>query len=384
MRRVPRGRPGLAGSWERFARWWHRVLSSPSFQRNSARCWATRWLALRRTRAVFDLCAGFVYSRVLQAAVRSNLLEVLAERGPRTVEELSNVLQLSQEATRKLLRATTALQLTAARGDDRYDLGRHGAALLGNPSLRSMLDHQDLLYRDLADPLKVLGGAPTSLRRYWSYDSGPQGPDPETAATYSSLMAESLAPLADDALETGVLRGARSLLDVGGGEGAFLERVHRSDPSIRLHLLERPAVAERARKRLAAAGVGPVDISTADARTDAYPGPVDAVSLVRVLHDHDDPEALAILRRARAALGDGGRLVVVEPMRGIRGTQCVSDVYFNLYLAALGQGRTRSLGELNRLFRAAGFAPGQRIRTLRPHFTQVVVTQPETSAGCEF
>jgi demethylspheroidene O-methyltransferase len=190
--------------------------------------------------------------------------------------------------------------------------------------------------------------------------------------------------LADDALETGVLRGARSLLDVGGGEGAFLERVHRSDPSIRLHLLERPAVAERARKRLAAAGVGPVDISTADARTDAYPGPMDAVSLVRVLHDHDDPEALAILRRARAALGAGGRLVVVEPMRGIPGTQCVSDVYFNLYLAALGQGRTRSLGELNRLFRAAGLAPGQRIRTLRPHFTQVVVTQPETSAGCEF
>src|ERR1700730_3252993 len=47
----------------------------------------------------------------------------------------------------------------------------------------------------------------------------------------------------------------RCLLDVGGGEGVFLAAVATRAPALRLMLLDLPAVAERARTRLAAAGL---------------------------------------------------------------------------------------------------------------------------------
>ena len=65
-----------------------RLLASPGFQRTAAAFPLTRPIARRRARALFDLCAGFVYSQVLLACVRLRLFDILAE-GPQTVAALS-------------------------------------------------------------------------------------------------------------------------------------------------------------------------------------------------------------------------------------------------------------------------------------------------------
>jgi hypothetical protein len=57
------------------------LLASPRFRRWAAAFPLTRPIARRRTRDLFDLCAGFVYSQVLYACVRLRLFEILAE-GP--------------------------------------------------------------------------------------------------------------------------------------------------------------------------------------------------------------------------------------------------------------------------------------------------------------
>ncbi len=48
----------------------------------------TRPIARRRTRALFDLCAGFVYSQILLACVQLQLFDILAER-PATAAALA-------------------------------------------------------------------------------------------------------------------------------------------------------------------------------------------------------------------------------------------------------------------------------------------------------
>ena len=102
-----------------------------------------------------------------------------------------------------------------------------GAALLGVPGLEQMILHHDVLYRDLADPVAFLrGGADTELARFWPYVFGAVPPtDPQTAATYSDLMAESQALVAEETLRQVALRGVTHLMDVGGGSGAFLPAV---------------------------------------------------------------------------------------------------------------------------------------------------------------
>jgi SAM-dependent methyltransferase len=84
------------------------------------------------------------------------------------------------------------------------------------------------------------------------------------------------------------------------------------------------------------------------------PWPVrgDLIILARVLHDWDDPEALAILRHARAALNPGGRLAIVEMLRDPidhGGALC------DLHLLAVTGGRERTLGEFNDMLEKSGF-----------------------------
>ena len=77
-------------------------------------------------------------------------------------------------------------------------------------------------------------------------------------------------------------------------------------PDLRLMLFDLPPVAERARARFAAAGLaGRAAAIGGDFLADPLPPGADVVSLVRVLHDHDDAAALAILRAARRALPAG-------------------------------------------------------------------------------
>ncbi len=56
------------------------LLRIPRFQRWAAASPLTRVVARRRAKALFDLCAGFVYSQILLACVRLRLFEILAAR----------------------------------------------------------------------------------------------------------------------------------------------------------------------------------------------------------------------------------------------------------------------------------------------------------------
>ncbi|MEM1418619.1 MAG: methyltransferase [Myxococcota bacterium] len=344
-----------------------RILSSPRFQRWAARFPLTRFVAGRRARALFDLSAGFVYAQVLRACVDLGALEALAA-GPRTAGELGPELGLEEAAMARLLRAAGSLGLVERRRRGRWGVGIHGASYLGNPAVKAMVRHHALLYADLAEPTPLLRGeaGETALQRFWRYGEG-------DADAYSELMAGSLGLIAEDVLEAVSLRGVRSWLDVGGGEGVFVEALAARAPGVALGLFDLPPVAARARARLDARGLGGVNVAAGDAFRDPLPGPVDAVSLVRVLHDHDDERALALLQAVRRALGPGGRLVVAEPMAHPRLRSRVGGAYFEFYLLAMGQGRPRTPEENRALLRAAGFQRIRRPSVRRPLFAELLV-----------
>jgi demethylspheroidene O-methyltransferase len=365
------------------ADWWfglrNRVLASPRFQRWAARFPLTRFIARRRAAALFDLCAGFVYSQVLYAAVRLRLCESLAA-GPQTAEELAPALSLGLEGTRRLLDAAVSLRLLERRAHGRYGLGVHGASLIGNPAVACMVEHHALLYRDLADPVALLRGepAPTELSRFWSY-SGPRAAAPSTdaqVAEYSALMASSLSLIAMDILEAYPLGRHRCLLDVGGGEGALVEAAARQAPELELQLFDLPPVAARARERFRRGGLAARATAIGgDVFRDPLPQGADLVSLVRVLHDHDDAQALRILQAVRRVLPPGGVLLVAEPMAGTAGAEPMGDAYFGFYLLAMGQGRPRTAEQLRELLREAGFARVRSGRTRRPMLTRLLVAE---------
>ena len=168
----------------------------------------------------------------------------------------------------------------------------------------------------------------------------------------------------------------RRMLDVGGGEGRFLEAVAAAVPALDLGLFDLPAVAARAQERLAVAGLGAR--STVHAGSflhDPLPHGYDMITLVRVLHDHDDGPALTLLRAIHAALPRGGRVLIAEPMAQTPGAEPSGDAYFGLYLLAMGSGRPRTPAEIGAMLRAAGFGAVRTLSTPMPLTCRVIVAQ---------
>lgn len=343
-----------------------RWAANPAFRRWAERFPLTRWIARRRARQLFDLVAGFVYSQVLLACIQLKLFERLAE-GPQTVDTLAAALQLPGERLRRLLDAAVALRLLARRSGDRVALGPLGAATVRNGAVTALVEHHTALYDDLRDPLALLRGAAgtTALGAMWPYaGSGTPAELPAAAvAGYSALMAASQPLVADAVLDAWPPGRHRCLLDVGGGEGGFLAAVAQRHPDLRLMLFDLPAVAARARERLAPLGAR-VRCVGGDFLREPLPQGADLISLVRVVHDHDDAAVATLLRAAFAALPPGGTLMLAEPLARTPGAAAMGDAYFGCYLLAMGSGRPRSADVLGAMLAAAGF---ERVRQVPTH-----------------
>lgn len=355
----------------RWNRWRNRLVGDPRFQALALRTPGLRAVGRRRARRLFDLTAGFVSSQVLSAALATGLLARLAE-GPATLPEAATATGLGEDALACLLVAAEGLDLVERLADGRVLLGMTGAELLANPGITAMVAHHHLLWADLADPQAFLarprgGGA---LARFWPYAAGEEAPTGGTAGPYSRLMAASQPLVAAQALAVHDFGRHRCLLDVGGGEGAFLEAVGNRHPGLKRMLFDLPAVAERARARLG----GAVPVFAGDFRAGPLPSGADAISLVRILHDHDDAVAAMLLARVHAALPPGGTLIVCEPMAGTASAPSVGT-YFAFYLRAMGSGRPRAAGEIAAMCRAAGFARVRERPTPLPLAARVLVAR---------
>lgn len=362
---------------DRWRAWRNRILAARGFQDWACAFLPTRPLARRRALALFDLCAGFVYSQVLMACVELRLFERLRARACR-LEELALDTPISQDCLRVLLVAAASLDLVHWDAARRLcSLGPLGAALLAHPGLQKMIAHQRLLYVDLAEPLAVLRGAGrTHLQEFWAYarPAGAGALAEESVREYSALMSASQEWIASEVFRVCPLAAHRCLLDIGAGEGAFAERAALLAPDLRVLCFDLPPVAARAARRLQHLGPRARAIG-GDFRRDPLPAGADLITLVRVLHDHDTDTVRHLLHAACAALAPGGTLLIAEPMAGERAGRRVADAYFAFYLRALGQGEPRSAAQLGNLMREAGLRSVRSPRMRLPMNVRVLLAR---------
>lgn len=352
--------------------WRNRLLGSPRFQRFAVRFPLTRPIARRRARNLFDLVAGFTYSQILAACIQTGLLDLLADN---TLDRatIAARIDLPVESAERLLRAAAALGLVERLGDG-WALGSSGAALRGNRGIAEMVAHHHLLYADMADPVALLrrSGGGGELSRHWQYAEQEGIGDKDAVADYSALMAASQPLVSAQAIDSYAFHRHRKLLDVGGGEGMFLSAVAKRTPGLALALFDLPAVVDQARVRFASAGLT-VETFGGNFLRDAIPRGFDLISLIRVLHDHDDANAMTLLRGIHAALPAGGKLFIAEPMAQTPGAERVGDAYFGFYLLAMGSGRPRTAAEIVWMLREVGFARSHILRTAMPLTTSAII-----------
>lgn len=355
----------------------NRLLSSARFRAFANRFWPARFVARGQARELFDVIAGFTYSQVLFACVKLGVFERLAQ-APCSIADFARDSELSESAWTELLLAADSLDLVDRLDERDYTLGRLGAVMAADRSLQEMVLHHEHLYRDLVDPVALLRGGvvDSQLGAYWPYATK-DGVTDEAAARYSALMAASQPMVAEQVLGSFSFDGYRTLLDVGGGSGAFLRAVAAAAPHLQLQLFDLPPVAAIARTALDEAGLGDRSVvHGGDFRVDAVPSGADLISLIRIAHDHDEPTVMILLEKIRKALNPGGTLLIAEPMAGTSHARRMGDAYFRFYLMAMGTGRPRTFDELSELLHRSGFGEVRKHTTAIPMLASVVSAKP--------
>ena len=286
-------RQALAFS-DRWRDWRNRLVADPAFQRWAARLPFVRRIAdaarefavrpLRRLR----LFAGAAGLRA-RGPVRAARGRPAGRGGP-----VPAVWPRARRACDACWTPPWRCGLLERRAGGRYGLGELGAAMLGNPGVAAMVEHHALLYADLADPVALLrqrSGA-TRLAGHWPYATA-GAPQSLRRRAGTRLLARSWRHRSrwwPARCSTPTTSAGTAACWTSAAATALSRRGRGAPP--------RPAAAccstcrpwspwRDERLRPQAWGRGSRRTG-GDFTHDPLPVGADVVSLIRVLHDHDD------------------------------------------------------------------------------------------------
>ena len=325
-------------------------------------------------RELSTIAYGFMASKALFAALSVDLFTHV-EAGRRTAAELSAGTGVAGNRMQTLLHALAALGLLVVDGSGyrnapacrRYlvrgapgDFGDYFRLQVNGQIYPALVHLEDGLAGTGAafDTLGGLLAEPARARRFI-----------EAQHAGSRAAAQVLAGYLE-------LADARTLLDVGGGSGAFSIALCERNPQLRATVLDFPAVIDIAREYRSAAAAGDrIELVAGDAVHTEWPPDQDVVLLSYLLSALGADELDTVLAKARDSLPPGGLLVVHDFMLDDdRPGPALAALWFLQYVAYRGDAVAFSAGELCGRLQAHGFLTPS-CRYLIPDITKVLVSR---------
>lgn len=261
---------------------------------------------------ISEIAFGFMASKALFAALHVGIFTKLSERA-KTVPELAAEADAPENRIQTLVTALSALGLISRDGDvyenspgaeaflvegAKYDFGDY---------LRLQIDRQ--MFPIMTGLEAVVTGESSERPTIESYADWFS--DADEARLYSeSQHAGSLGPGRTVARLID-FEGAETMMDVGGGTGAFAIRLCEANPNLKATVLDFPNVVALGKEYVAEAGLSDrIEFVAGNALEDDWPDGQDIV-LMSYLFNGVPGEAIPDLtRRAFASLNPGGHFLV--------------------------------------------------------------------------
>ena len=246
---------------------------------------------------IMKVAMGFMAAKHLFVASEVGLFEALAA-GPATIEELASRTGVPSRTIAISAAAIVSLGLIEQHGD-RYQNGEPAAAFLAGklgPDLRPMLRFFDQIsyptWQKLADAVRTGNGQ----AQFGKFDKRQQ--------EIFSAGVESFSGPGAAALATNY---------VAGGTGLFLVAVLKRHANLRGTLFELPGPCAVARQKLANLPEGSrIDVVEGDVLRDPLPADHDALIVANTAHVFSVPHNLELMRKMRAGVQPGARLLLVD------------------------------------------------------------------------
>jgi hypothetical protein len=235
---------------------------------------------------------------------------------------------------------------------------RPWVAFLGSESTWRILERADEA---------LLGREPSRAAHGTDFFTHVNDESPVDGVAFNGAMASGSyvqAHLLADAFDFGA---ASSLVDVGGGTGQLAEVLLRYQPHLRVTVFDLPAVVEAGRAAAGSAWEGRCAFVGGDFFDDV-PAGGDLYTLLAILHDWGDDDAVRILSNVRAAMAPSARCLVVDAVLSDRHPESFTAATDILMLMLTPGGRERTLVEWDALVLRAGLRVASR-RLLPTGFT---------------
>lgn len=312
-------------------------------------------------------------AKTINAAAELGIADRLAE-GVCTTDALADRTGTHAPSLRRLLLTLAGLGIVTQTAADRFEL-----ADLGQP-----------LREDAPDSVRglvLMGGGPETWRSWeqlvpslrtgtpaWDLAHGMSWTEyyarnPGPAAVFHRSQAEHTRDTTPGIMATADFSRFRKVVDVGGGDGTLLSRILLDHPELEGVLFDTPVGLAGADSTLTDADVKRRCQVVEGDFFEKVPAGGDAYLLKEILHDWDDRQTVAILRKIRSAISADGRLLVIErrlPETAVPGRNESHWYLRDILMLVVTGGRERTEREFGRLFEEAGFKLDQSTEPFPP------------------
>ena len=313
-----------------------------------------RFRLIRLQLEVLRVAEGMFNTQILFAAHELGVFRSLAA-GSRTSGELADDIHADPEALERLADAAVMLGLLEKESD------RYSNSLLADGTLVPGAEGYLGNWIDLLRRRSQTWAALTEVVRTGEpvEESGLHlGGDSAYTEAFVMGMHDYAQFRGSDVVRHVDLAGGLTLLDLGGGPGTYSVLFACRWDDLRAVVFDLPDVVSVAARIASEAGVADrVTVKPGDFHLDDIGNGYDVVFISDVLHQEDAEGCISLLRKARAALNPGGRVIVQgmfldEDKTGPRWPVIMS---LNLLLIS-GRGRSYTVAETVGLMRSAGFS----------------------------
>jgi hypothetical protein len=314
------------------------------------------------------LMNGFRSYQLIAAACELKLPDLLSA-GPKSAEELAAQTDTHVTSLRRMLRGLATWGVFIETADGRFaatSLSDHFRS--DRPGLRNAtIMNSEEAYQAWGDLLYTLRtGKPAFDHLFGKGRFEALGENPEAAERFNAAMVELSTRIAKAFIAVYDFGGARTVVDVGGGNGGMLVAVLQAHPGLRGVLFDLAQGLAGARAKIDAAGLADRITLVEGSFFDKVPAGGDVYLLKSIVHDWDDDRGLAILQTCGRAMSSVAKLVVIErelPERIESPDEALTTVMSDLHMMVVLGGRERTIHEYRDFLAQAGLRMTRAIHT---------------------
>lgn len=300
---------------------------------------------------------GFRRTQMVHVAAKLRLADHLAG-GEKSVAELARLSGTHEDSLYRMLRLLSGYGIFEERPGKRFRL-TPAAELLradvpGSLKVQAEIVGEEHYWRPWGALLHSIRTGETGFDHLYGENTFDWlAKNPGAAGQFNAFMDEVTIRETRTVVENYDFRGAKRVVDVGGGRGVLLEAILRQNPSARGVLFDLPHVLEAAKAALPAEIARRLELVPGDFFK-AIPAGADVYTLKNIIHDWDPERSRLILRNLRQAMPAEAHLIVIENIVCGPNQVCPGKTSDLTMLVRTG-GRNRTEQEYREILAANGF-----------------------------